>query len=70
MYLKDQIQMLIDRAHELDEEVDNNEKAILRLKFINDQIQETKDELENCIEQLQFIEEEVQVNLNIFYDQE
>ena len=50
MYLQDQIQMLIDRVHELNEEVDKNEKAILRLEFINDQIQETKDELESCIE--------------------
>ena len=46
MYLKDQIQMLIDRVTNSNEEVDNNEKAILRLKFINDQIQETKDELD------------------------
>ena len=66
MYLQDQIQMLIDRVHELNEEVDKNEKAILRLEFINDQIQETKDELENCIEKLQFIEEENQDNLAIF----
>ena len=66
MYLQDQIQMLIDRAHELDEELDKNEKAILRLEFINDQIKETKDELEVCIEKLQFIEEENQDNLIIF----
>jgi len=70
MYLKDQIQMLIDRGHELEEEVDNNEKAIRRLEFINEQIQKTKDELENCIEELQFIEEQVQDNLTMFYDQE
>ena len=70
MYLKDQIEMLIERVHELDEEVDNNEKAILRLEFINDQIQETKDELEDCIEKLQFIEEKVQDNLTMFYDKE
>ena len=70
MYLKDQIQMLIDRVHELDEEVDNNEKEIRRLEFINEQIKEVQDELENSIENLQFVEEKVQDNLTIFYDQE
>ena len=70
MYLQDQIEMLIERVHELYKEVDNNLKAIRRLEFINEQIEVTKDELEYYIEKLERLEEENQDNLIIFDGQE
>ena len=52
--------MLIDRVHELNEEVEKNEKAILD-QSLSTTNQETKDELESCI--IERLEEENQDNL-------
>ena len=70
MYLQDQIQMLIDRVHELNEEVEKNERVIRRLEFLNEQIQEVIDELESCVENFKLIDEESQDNLTIFDSRE
>ena len=70
MYLQDQIQMLIDRAHELHEELEKNERAINRLGIINEQIQEAMNEIEMCVEKFQALEEESQDELIVFDGQE
>ena len=70
MYLHYQIQVLVDRLYELKEEQDKNEKAIERLEFINEQIEETINELEECIEKLKFKEQENKDDLLLFDSRE
>ena len=66
MYLENEIQMLTERLHELNDEMEKNERAIQRLEFINEQIQEVINELETCVENFKFLDEEGQNDLTLF----